>query len=354
DVDELAARQPLAQDVPGDDRGRVPRECEIGVLVVLLRDREGRARVDHRLHGRADGARIGDVVAQVRAVVDARRDEVEPVAEVAEEGEADGIGRRAIDRVGERAVLERPLADTQRAHQRLLMADRALIRIRRDDRHVTHLLERLLEGEESARFDAVVVGHEDPRPAGPFRHRAARGAQGARAAAPGATRQRFAALLVEVAPLTAGALAGHVRRIGTPRPRSFGLGSFGVDLAGCRCGVGSLRVVAHGSGTSTAWPGVGSRGTTTARPSRSLTLLAARPATLRSPAVRCRKWKKNADTTAAMGIPKIAPGIPAILEPMRTDPRTTIGWIPTAPCMIRGCRTFMTSSHPTPMIAIVG
>ncbi len=46
---------------------------EVGVLVVLLRDREGRAVVDDRLHRRADRARVGDVVAQVRAVVDARR-----------------------------------------------------------------------------------------------------------------------------------------------------------------------------------------------------------------------------------------------------------------------------------------
>ena len=68
-------------------------EREVRMLVVLLRDRERGAVVDDRLHRRADRARVGDVVAEVRAVVDARGDEVEAVPEVAEEGEADGVGR---------------------------------------------------------------------------------------------------------------------------------------------------------------------------------------------------------------------------------------------------------------------
>ena len=62
----------------------------------------------------------------------------------------------------------------------------------------------------------------------------------------------------------------------------------------------------------------------------------------------------KADTTAAIGIPKIAPGMPAIRPPMRTEPRTTIGWMPTAPCMIRGWRTFITTNQPTPIRMIVG
>ena len=80
------------------------RQGEVGVLVILLADREPRAAVDHRLHRRADRARVGDVVAEVRAVVDAGRDEVEAVAEVAEERDADRVGRAAVDGVGERAV----------------------------------------------------------------------------------------------------------------------------------------------------------------------------------------------------------------------------------------------------------
>ena len=105
---------------------------------------------------------------------------------------------------------------------------------------------------------------------------------------------------------------------------------------------------------STALPGVGSRGIRTGLPSRSSSRRAARPATVRSPDVRCRNSSAKADTTAAIGIPKIAPGMPAIRPPMRTEPRTTIGWIPTAPCMIRGCRTFITTSQPAPIRMIVG
>ncbi len=53
-------------------------------------------------------------------------------------------------------------------------------------------------------------------------------------------------------------------------------------------------------------------------------------------------------------MPKIAPGTPAIRDPTSTDPRTTIGWIPTAPCMIRGWSTFMTTIQPMPMSTIDG
>ena len=158
--------RPSVEDVAGHDRGRVAGEREVGVLVVLLRDRERRAVVDHRLHRRADRPRVGDVVAEVRAVVDARGDEVEAVLEVAEEGEADRVGRRAVDGIRRRAVGQDPLAHAQRPHQRLLVADRALVGVGRDDRHVAHRLERLLEREQAARLDAVVVGDEDARPAG--------------------------------------------------------------------------------------------------------------------------------------------------------------------------------------------
>jgi len=77
DVDELARREAVLEDVPGDDGRGSAGQREIGVLVVLLRDGEGRAVVDDRLHRRADRPRVGDVVTQVGAVVDAGGDEVE-------------------------------------------------------------------------------------------------------------------------------------------------------------------------------------------------------------------------------------------------------------------------------------
>ena len=58
--------------------------------------------------------------------------------------------------------------------------------------------------------------------------------------------------------------------------------------------------------------------------------------------------------TAAIGMPKIAPVMPAILEPMSTEPRTTMGWIPTAPAMTRGWSTFITRNQPTPITMIAG
>ena len=42
DVDQLAARQAVLEDVPGDGRGGHRGEREVGMLVVLLRDRERR------------------------------------------------------------------------------------------------------------------------------------------------------------------------------------------------------------------------------------------------------------------------------------------------------------------------
>ena len=45
-----AAAQAVLQDVPGHELGGQPGEREIRMFVVLLRDREGWAAVDHRLH----------------------------------------------------------------------------------------------------------------------------------------------------------------------------------------------------------------------------------------------------------------------------------------------------------------
>ena len=57
DVDQLAARQAVLEDVPGDDRRGHRGQGEVGMLVILLADRERRTAVDHRLHRRRHGAR---------------------------------------------------------------------------------------------------------------------------------------------------------------------------------------------------------------------------------------------------------------------------------------------------------
>ena len=50
----------------------------------------------------------------------------------------------------------------------------------------------------------------------------------------------------------------------------------------------------------------------------------------------------------------MAPAIPAIFEPMTTDARTMIGWMPTAPAISRGWRTFIVTNQPMPMMTRTG
>ena len=210
------------------------------------------------------------------------------MTEVAEEGEADGVGRRAVDGVAERAVGERPLAHAQRPHQRLLVADRALVRVRGDDGHVAHRIEGLLEGQQPARLDAVVVGHEDAWPGGPLGDRSGGRLERPRPAAAQPAGEWLAPLLVDVAALRTGPLAGHVREV-APRPARSG-------SSPARAG-GSCPSPVTTSRRRSPLRASGSRGTRTGRPSRSLRRLAARSATVRSAGVeRCRKWKKNADS----------------------------------------------------------
>ena len=242
--------------------------------------------------------------------------------EVAEEREADRVRRRAVHRVGERAVAERPLADAQRAHQGLLVADGALVRVGRDDRDVADRVERLLEREQPARFDAVVVGDEDPRPAGPFAERPGAAAHGARAAR-GPSRRRRA----RRAPCR-----GRAARSG-PVPGSCPAGRRSRGGPG---GLGGVRDGRLGRGrrppTSAAVPGAGSRGTRTGRPSRSETPFrgAAGDGPVAGRALQ-EVEEERRERPRRSGSRRSRPGMPATRDPMRTEPRTTIGWMPTAP-----------------------
>ena len=166
---------------------------------------------------------------------------------------------------------ERPLPDAERPHQRLLVADRALVRVGRDDGRVADRVERLLEREQPARLDAVVVRDEDPRPRRPVAERLGDRAErpGPAIAADRGPGDRLAALLVEVPPLGPGPLPGHVRRVAAPSVRAR-------LWSPSRGPVAVLRL---GHGTSVSTPGAGSRGIRTGRPSRFSTRFAARSAT---------------------------------------------------------------------------
>ena len=50
----------------------------------------------------------------------------------------------------------------------------------------------------------------------------------------------------------------------------------------------------------------------------------------------------------------MAPGMPAMRNPISTDPSTTTGWIPTVSRMIRGWRMFITTNQPTTIATNVG
>ena len=50
----------------------------------------------------------------------------------------------------------------------------------------------------------------------------------------------------------------------------------------------------------------------------------------------------------------MAPAMPAILPPITTDARTTIGWMPTAPDISRGEMTFIVTNQAMPMTIRTG
>ena len=80
----------------------------------LLREGNGRDAEDDSLEGGGDRARVGDVVAEVGAVVDPGDDQVGPVADQAQLGEAHAVDRRAVGRVALVAIAELDLLDRQR------------------------------------------------------------------------------------------------------------------------------------------------------------------------------------------------------------------------------------------------
>ena len=107
-----------------------------------------------------DGAGVGDVVAEVRAEVDAGDDEIGPVVpHQLEDGQVDAIGRRAVDDVFVLAELQHP----QRTVQRERMRRRALLAIGRDDDDLDAVdaPAGVRQLAEPFAVDAVVVGDED-------------------------------------------------------------------------------------------------------------------------------------------------------------------------------------------------
>ena len=128
----------------------------------LLREGDGGDAEDDPLEGGGDRARVGDVVAEVGAVVDPGEDQVGPVADQAQLGEAHAVDRRAVGRVALVAVAELDLLDCQRRAGRDAARRGAAVRVGRDhvDLDPVDLAQRSPRRLQPRRRDPVVIGQQ--------------------------------------------------------------------------------------------------------------------------------------------------------------------------------------------------
>ena len=129
----------------------------------LLGDRNRGDAEDDSLEGGGDRARVGDVVAEVGAVVDPGDDQVGPVADQAQLGEADAVDRRAVGRVALVAVAELDLLDAQRRAGGDAARGSAAVRVRGDhvDLDPVDLAQSSPGGLQAGGRDPVVVGQQN-------------------------------------------------------------------------------------------------------------------------------------------------------------------------------------------------
>ena len=167
-------RAPVERDVvgapvhPGEHVvGDEPRGVPVPRLGGVDRDGERPDAVRHRGQRRADGARVQDRVARVRALVGAREHEVGPRAEPAVGGDerdergggAHGVGGDVVGQAGGTARLDGQPAVALGAQQRGARPGR-LPGGRRDDDLVPGVERRPGEHRQAGGVDPVVVGHE--------------------------------------------------------------------------------------------------------------------------------------------------------------------------------------------------
>jgi hypothetical protein len=144
---ELAPPQAVLQHVPGHDRRRHRRQREVHVLVVLLRDREGRAAVDHGLHR---GETVPGVMYHPGWRVVHFDDEIEGDSNPAA-GHA--VGGRAVDGIAHRPS---PTRSRTRSGRIIVFCGRLVDGVRRDDCDA----DRSRPLEAAAPHRCVVVGHQ--------------------------------------------------------------------------------------------------------------------------------------------------------------------------------------------------
>ena len=174
DVQQRAGRErhalELLHDACSEERALLEAEllAEAEVHLAggrLLREGDGGQPEQDPLQRRRDRARVGDVVAQVRAVVGARDDHLRLEA-LHEPGgrEPDAVDRCAVGRVAVGAVPELDALDPQRPARRDRTPGRRPVAVRRDDHEldVRDLQQLAPQRLQPLGLDAVVVGEQDP------------------------------------------------------------------------------------------------------------------------------------------------------------------------------------------------
>jgi hypothetical protein len=144
--------------LPGAPGAEVER-----AVVGLLGDGDRRQAQHDPLERGGDGPRVGDVVPQVGAVVDARHDQLGLEVEQPQGRQPHAVHRRAVGREAAGAVAELHLLDPQR----LLEGDAArsgrAVRVGRDDGELeaVHAQQGVAERVQAGGGDAVVVGQQN-------------------------------------------------------------------------------------------------------------------------------------------------------------------------------------------------
>ncbi len=166
-------------DEPRRER-RGGKEVELGRLAEvelergrLLRDRDARKPQHDRLERRRDGAGVGDVIADVGAVVDAGDDHLRPpVLHQTEVREPHAVDRGAVGRVADAAIAEVDLLDPERAARGDRAGHRGAVAVWGDDAKVDPGCgrERAAQGEQALRFDSVVIGQQNTHESDARRH----------------------------------------------------------------------------------------------------------------------------------------------------------------------------------------
>ncbi len=126
----------------------------------LEREGERGDSEDPRLHRGRDRAGVGDVIAEIAAVIDAGEDELRSTLEAARHSshrQEHAIGRSSVDR--EARVVELPQAKRATHGQR--MARAALLSIRRHDLHLAEVAHRGVQREQAFGLDPIVIGQQD-------------------------------------------------------------------------------------------------------------------------------------------------------------------------------------------------